>query len=209
LGFPVAGDRRPAAMTALASHLICRTCGQNHRCPELRLGERAVCVRCGTGLRRRPWLSHRARQAVWLGGALFAGAAVLAPYVILGKFGREHVGSLADLGFGLWEFDRPVLAGWVWFCGVGAPVLLLVMRGIGLAHGPPAGGRWRRFVARIDLWSMPEVQVLGTLIAFFKLGAIVDVRVGSGLWCYAALALCLLVVGSGDPRETQGRDDAG
>ncbi|MNC97084.1 Paraquat-inducible protein A [compost metagenome] len=40
---------------------------------------------------------------------------------------------------------------------------------------------------------MPEVQVLGIMVAFLKLGSVVTVKVGPGLWCYGAASLCLLV----------------
>jgi paraquat-inducible protein A len=45
----------------------------------------------------------------------------------------------------------------------------------------------------IAFWAMPEVQVLGVLVSFFKLGAIVNARIGPGFWCYAVGAFCMLM----------------
>jgi paraquat-inducible protein A len=54
--------------------------------------------------------------------------------------------------------------------------------------------RWLRAVAEeVEYWCVPEVQLLGILVAFFKLGDLVDVTVNSGLVCFGAMAFFALL----------------
>jgi paraquat-inducible protein A len=184
-------------MAAPCDVLVCPICDQRHDRPVLRPGEAAACARCGTRLLRRGWLDGRGRTPFLLAAWCLALAAAVTPYVTLGKLGREHAGTVADPGAGLWNFNYATLAALVWFCGLFAPLGVLLVRSLGLS-GPattPAarGARW--VGDQVAFWAMPEVQVLGTLVAFFKLGEVVDVAVGPGLWCYGAAAACLLAAG--------------
>jgi paraquat-inducible protein A len=177
-------------------------CGYAHRLPRLRPGESAQCVRCDTMLAHGSRFGGDAAIAFTLTGVLLAVPATLLPFVEVSKFQAAR-SSYAFSGVrALWNDGMPFLGVWVFLCGMVVPFLLLgTLAGLllpvrlGWRARPP---RWLLRVARaFEQWAMPEVQVLAILVAFAKLGSLVNVHVGPGLWCYSGMALCVLIAWRG------------
>ena len=146
----------------------------------------------------RGWLSRESALAFAASGLLFSLPALFLPFVTLQQFGHVRTTYLTVGFFGFWSHGFSVLGAWVLFCGTLAPMALLGLLTVILAsHGRKKYSEWHRrardVAEVIEYWAMPEVQVLGVMVAFFKLGSIVTIRVGPGLWCYSAASLCLLV----------------
>jgi paraquat-inducible protein A len=175
----------------------CPLCRQVHAPRTLRRGQRAHCARCGTTMAERSWIGRNAAMAFAASGLFFAFPALLLPFVSLQEFGQIRT-THVTVGFaGLWSHGFTSLGAWVLFCGVFAPVallglLVLILGTDELEFWRPLNRRLRALATLVEYWAMPEVQVLGVLVAFLKLGAIVTVTVGPGLWCYAATAFCML-----------------
>jgi paraquat-inducible protein A len=143
-------------------------------------------------------LGRPAALAFALSGLLLAIPAATLPFVTLGKFGRERTTVLTDSFQGFWAHNFESLGIWVLLCGVMAPIGLLILLVAVLATDRrPAlrnvNDRLRRWARGVEYWAMPEVQVLGVMVAFFKLGDVVQVYVGPGLWCYGAMSLFTLL----------------
>jgi paraquat-inducible protein A len=178
--------------------LQCPLCGQQHAARSLRRGQRALCVRCGATMMERGWTESRMAMAFALSGLFLALPALALPFVTLQQFGHVRT-THVTVGFtGLWAHGFSSLGAWVLLCGTLAPIgLLLLIVVILSTDGRAALQAWnrrlRRLAAVVEYWAMPEVQVLGVMVAFLKLGSVVTVTVGPGLWCYGAVALCLLV----------------
>jgi paraquat-inducible protein A len=175
----------------------CPLCDQRHKARPLRRGQRAQCVRCGTTMAERGWIGTNAAVAFALTGLALTLPALWLPFVSLQQFGRLRVTHLT-VGFtGFWSHGFSSLGAWVLFCGVLAPVALLVLLVLIFATDrrepwEPLNHGLRRLAAFIQYWAMPEVQVLGVMVAFLKLGSIVTLNVGPGLWCYAVVSICML-----------------
>ncbi len=157
-----------------------------------------MCVRCGTLLAERGRIGDSATLALTLAGLFLAIPSLTLPFVTLQKFGRERVTSLTAGFEGFWRHGFDALAMWVLLCGTLAPFALLALLAvILLTDRRPAFSKWnnrlRRWADAIEYWAMPEVQVLGVMVAFFKLGDLVDLTVGPGLWCYAVTSLLTLM----------------
>jgi paraquat-inducible protein A len=131
-------------------------------------------------------------------GVLFAVPAALLPFAEISKFQATHASYLFSGVRALWSADMRLVAVWVFLCGILVPLLLLgTLAGLLL----PARLGWRRPAPELlwraaracEQWAMPEVHVLAVLVAVAKLGSLVHVHPGPGLWCYAAMAGCLMV----------------
>ena len=143
-------------------------------------------------------LGRHAALAFAMTGLFFAIPALFLPFVTLGKFGRERTTVLTDSFQGFWAHGFESLGMWVLLCGVIAPFgLLALLVATLLTDRKPSlrnlNVRLRSWVRGVEYWAMPEVQVLGVMVAFFKLGDVVQVFVGPGLWCYGAASLFTLL----------------
>lgn len=136
--------------------------------------------------------------ALTLSGVFLAIPSLMLPFVTLEKFGRERV-TVVTAGFeGYWARGFESLGALVLLCGTLAPFsLLLLLVAIIFTDNRSKFTEWnsrlRHWANAIEYWAMPEVQVLGVMVAFFKLGDLVNLTVGPGLWCYAAASLFTLL----------------
>ncbi|MEO6246831.1 MAG: paraquat-inducible protein A [Opitutaceae bacterium] len=189
----------PASLPAASSHpLTCRWCGCGHRRVELAPGERARCARCASVLAQRSRFGPSVPLAFTLAGLVFAIPALLLPFVTVDRLRQEHVGFLFSGAEVLWANGMKLAAVWVSLCGFIAPVALLgtLIVVIVRTRKPGAGALDRvalRIAHALERWAMPEVCVLAVLVALTKLGSLVNVTVGPGMWCYAAMAVMLLL----------------
>lgn len=183
--------------------LTCPHCRQRHRVPSLRAGERAHCARCDTLLARGTRLGSEGALACAVAGLLLAGPALLLPLVEVSKLSAERTSRVWDEPRALWDAGMHLLAVWVLLCGILVPLLLLgaltTLLALGRAGADPQGPlsqKLLRLVRACEEWSLPEVHVLAVLVAFAKLGSLVHVDPGAGLYCYAAMAVCCLTAWS-------------
>jgi paraquat-inducible protein A len=185
-------------MNAADPNLVCSLCGQEHREVRLAPGESASCGRCGAMLERRGLFGPDATMAYAVTGLIFSVPAAVLPFMTAEKLGDERVGFLFTGMVYLWGHGMALLAIPVLLFGFLLPVCLLgtfgaLMAGARLGLRPTHAQGVHR-AARVAVhWAMPEVQVLAVLVALMKLGSVVDVTIGPGFWCYAAMSVFLLL----------------
>jgi paraquat-inducible protein A len=174
-------------------------------------GERAACTRCGTLLARRSWLGADAALAFAVTAAALAVPALMLPFIVVERIGREHTALALTGALALWEDGMRLLALWVAICGaiapavlLGALIVLLVRAKFGTVHSVSL--RWHRIAHAVEHWAMPEVHVLAVLVALIKLGSLVHVHIGPGFWCYVAMSIALLAAWRSFDLEIAGPD---
>ena len=143
-------------------------------------------------------LGQRGALVFAVTGLVLAIPALTVPWVTLSKFGNERSVNLADTFVGYWSQGFEPFGALVLFCGAIAPfgmlaLLIAVTMTDGKENLRELNGRLSAWAQRVEFWAMPEVQVLGVLVAFFKLGSVVDVSVRPGLYAYAATSLFTLL----------------
>jgi paraquat-inducible protein A len=182
---------------ASPAQIICPFCGRVHRAIPLRFGERALCVDCATPLP----LDHRRRNAALaftITAFIFAVPALQLPLVTVRKLGAQHQSYLWTGVRALWREGMPLLSVWVALCGIAVPLALLsTLAMLMTAKKQEDSSRtqqiWTRVAQAFQHWAMPEVQVLAVLVAFVKIGALVNVQPGAGLWFYGAMTFAMLL----------------
>lgn len=176
----------------------CRCCGLEHRRIPLERTEKALCVRCGARIDRGRTGGWDRPLAWAVTGAILAVPALLLPLATVDQLGSFHDGLWLSAIRSLWEGDMAGLAVGVLACGMAAPLATLALlvtllwrlrrRGTLPVHFQPL----LRFAHTCMHWSMPEVYLLAVLVAFIKLGSLVNVTVGAGLWCYGGVTFALI-----------------
>lgn len=176
---------------------ICRWCGFEHRPIRLAPRERALCSRCGGTLAKGTRGGLDAPLAFVVTGLILAIPSVILPLVTASKLGNERDALLVSGVVALWTHGFHLLAIWVCICGTVAPLLLLGTLAAVLLPArlgrPLAPGLLTGLAHEIARWAMPEVHILAVLVAFAKLGTIVNLAPGRGIWCYAAMTVLIVI----------------
>ncbi|MGC4071698.1 MAG: paraquat-inducible protein A [Nibricoccus sp.] len=191
-------DHSGAPEAGLHPRFTCRFCGQPHRPVALGPRQRAQCSRCDLTLAKGTRFGADATAMFVATALILAIPALTLPFITVGKLGNERVGRFFSGARALWQEDMRLLSLWVLLCAGLLPVLLLGLLATITTHARFANpAPWekiaRRLIVAIAPWVMPEVYVLGVLVALTKLGSLVDVKIGPGFWCYAAMSVFVLL----------------
>lgn len=177
----------------------CHCCGLVQRVPPVPKGQRARCARCGTTVRKpAPLLSGNE----WSGAAAWTALliypfGILLPVLEVRQFGQVNTASIWD---GTWDmiFSGEVIVGTViLLCSIVIPFVKLV----GLIA--ITGGRlflskrrraltWR-LLELIGRWGMIDVLLVALVVAIVKLGDVVEMRPGPGVFAFTACVSLSLV----------------
>jgi len=186
----------------------CLGCDLLQRLPVLPSGGRARCLRCGQTLAIEPGEGSLQRAL-----ALAVAAAVVfivgntASLMGLSAVGRSTSTTVLGGAYELWQQGYQLTAALVAFACVLAPAayLCLLLGVLWMSTRSPVpkwGGGLMRHASFLLSWSMPEVMLLGILVALIKIAALATVIPGVGLYAMGVLVILLAAIKlTFDPRQ--------
>jgi paraquat-inducible protein A len=184
---------------ALHELRACHCCGLAQWVGAVQPGERIVCARCRTpfrdaagGRRRNAWAAAAALSALFV-----YPLGILLPVLEIERFGHARAssiwhGALALLAEGAWAVGLAVF-----LCSVVLPLIKLaglllittVPRRLGTEH---LRAKLWKTIEWVGRWGMLDVLLVALLVATLKLGDLVEVHPGPGLYAFTAMVILSL-----------------
>jgi len=180
----------------------CPTCGRVHGLPTLSPTQVARCTRCGAllahGLPRARTNERTAAAA--LAALLLYPAAISWPILRLERFGQSSSASVWSGSVGLMQEGFLWVGVTVFLCSVVVPLLKLVTLLV-LSLAPdfldqaPRARLWRA-VELAGRWGMLDVLLVSVVVAWLKIGDLVEVTPGPAAVAFTGCVLASLLAGA-------------
>ncbi len=177
----------------------CPSCGTFQRVPEISESSAIVCVNCREMLERSHWRNRTVTLALALAAFALLLPANVFPFLttsILGASQQSHLISsataMAGNGFPLLAVVIGLFV--VIFPFVRLALLIMVLGSMHYAQRPPWLGRAFRYACNLETWAMPDVFLLGLLVAYARLKASISIEVGTGAYCFIAVGILTLFI---------------
>ncbi|RKT45441.1 paraquat-inducible protein A [Thiocapsa rosea] len=189
-----------------ADIVACPGCDLLQRLPPVPPGARARCPRCGEVLAAPPMDPIERPLALAVAATITFAVAQATPLMSLSAVGRSAQTTIIGGALEMWTQGQPITATLVLICTTLAPAayLTLVCTLLLAVRRPPApswAGALLRLAGHARAWSLPEVMLLGILVALVKIADLATVDPGVGLFATGALlALLAGLATSFDPR---------
>lgn len=193
------------AMPNTLDWLICEHCDTLYRPVALRRGETSLCLRCGAVLARARRLSVQQQLALALTAAILFIFANAFPVISISLEGLSNAATLFESVQALNHGRITPMAGVTCLTIILAPLLQVTLLCWILLFAcrdqvAPGFALCMRTLEHLRPWSMLEVCLLGILVAIIKLGGMLDVHAGVGLWALAMLTVLLITLSGKEVR---------
>ncbi len=190
----------------------CGTCGLVQRVPDLTGRQRAHCPSWRAIVARAPGAPRRLGDlggnhwtaATALGALILYPLAVGLPFMSIERLGQRHSASILESSVELLAGGDLLVGTVVFLCSVVLPLgklsgLLLISTSRGWMQRRHRALTWHA-VELTGRWGMIDVLLAAVLIAMLKLGDVVTVQPGPGLFAFTScVALSLVAGASFDP----------
>lgn len=186
-------------MTIAPDWIICEHCDTLYRAAPLTRGQTAHCRRCGAVLWRAPRFDLQQQLALTVTAALLFLFANTFPVISIRMEGLGNAATLAQSVQALARGEITPMAAVTALTIILAPMLQILLLGWLLGHAvagrvAPGFRVCMRTLEHLRPWSMLEVCLLGILVAIIKLGGMLDVHPGVGLWALSMLTVLLILI---------------
>jgi len=188
----------------MSSVIVCHACDLVQR--RHAAATRARCARCDVELYRTTSGSIDSAIALGVTAALLLLLSNLYPLVVLQLNGTTREATLFGAALGLYLDGYGLIGALVLLTTVLIPAfqigsLLYVLWPLRRRRRAKRQNELYRTLTRLRPWALPEVFMLGALVALVKLSALAQVIPGISLFCYGAFMLSLAALTSITPTE--------
>lgn len=185
--------------------IICEHCDSVYQRPALARHQTAHCLRCGALLERARHLNADQLLALTLAAAILFLFANAFPIMQIGMQGLSNEATLWGTVEALAKGRITPIALVAGLSIIFAPALQIILLAWVLVYArdrqiAPGFRACMRALEHLRPWSMLEVCLLGILVAIIKLGGMLDVHPGIGLWAMAILTILILLIAGRDVR---------
>ena len=175
----------------------CHDCGLFQKMELLCEGDAAHCRRCNATLRHGRENSLDRSLFCLVAGLILFVIALQLPFFDLKTVGRLYRATLftgpEEMSVdGKWEISLVVLVVLIFMPGAYMLSMLGVLLGLRLEKPPASLPRLFAWMETLRPWSMIEVFLLGSFVAYTKLKAIAEVDVGGALIALGGVMLCMI-----------------
>ncbi|SDS66416.1 paraquat-inducible protein A [Pseudomonas fuscovaginae UPB0736] len=179
--------------------VACHECDLLMRKPQLGLGEKAQCPRCGYELYAHRHNVVERSLALVIAALLLYVPANFLPIMQLNLLGRTSDDTVWSGVLGLHHSGMTGIAVVVFLCSMGIPLLkllcqLAVLLSIRWDIGRSYGLLLYRIYHHLRDWGMLEVYLMGVLVAIVKLADLAELSLGLGLGCFVGLLLLQILL---------------
>ena len=186
-------------MTSNPQWIICEHCDSVYSPVPLGQGEIARCVRCAAILERGGQMSIQQLLALSIGAALLFVLANAFPVITISLKGLSNQATLWQSVQALAQGDISPIAAVAGLTIILAPMLQIALLCWLLSYAlvgraAPGFKACMRALEHLRPWSMLEVCLLGILVAIIKLGGMLSVHPGLGLWALGMLTVLIILI---------------
>lgn len=178
--------------------IACSHCGTLEELPQLTSAEVAICPVCDRRLERTNGRSITAALACAIGTLVLLFPANFLPLMSVSMLGMTRQSYLGSGVVFLWNHHWVIIAVLVAAFAVIAPfvrfgLLSTVLAMVHLGRRPRWLGRLFRWSVRLDRWAMADVYLIGCIVGYGRLQAVLPVAIDAGGICLIIAALlCML-----------------
>ncbi|WAH56323.1 paraquat-inducible protein A [Pseudomonas silvicola] len=179
--------------------IICEHCDSVYQPTPLVRGQKAFCLRCGAVIGRGGHMTAQQLLALSICAAIVFCFANAFPVISISLQGLSNEATLWQSVEALAQGRISVIAAVAGLTIILAPMLQIILLCWVLSFavaGTAAPGfkACMRALEHLRPWSMLEVCLLGILVAIVKLGGMLDVHPGLGLWALAMLTVLIILI---------------
>lgn len=179
----------------------CPDCDLLHAAIEVPDRGTAHCIRCGGALPLAAPVRGQPELAAALAAMVLLAVALASPLMRLSELGQVSVTTLPQSALDMWARGSQATAIVVAVCSFVAPALYLALI-IGALAGcmqvpaAPWAGTLARWCSHVQPWAMPEVMLLGMLVAYVKISEIASASPDIGMYAVGAVAALIAWLGT-------------